>query len=55
MICLCSNCIEAIRSRGERVLVGETMYFETEFDETVKCEWCEDDYDPSDVYKCYFE
>ena len=37
-ICLCKNCIEAIRSRGEKVWVGSEI--ETE-DEELVCEWCE--------------
>lgn len=48
---LCESCIEAIRSRGEKVLVGERVYDcdESEEEET-PCEWCGE---CDDLYECY--
>ena len=47
---LCKYCIDAIKSRAEKVFVGEQLsYFED--DETpVKCEWCEEYY--GEMYEC---
>ena len=42
---ICRHCIEAIRSHGERVLVGEYSDYDT-------CEWCEE---PDEVFDCIFE
>ena len=45
---LCEHCIAAIRSRGEKVFVGE----ELPDDVPMICEWCEEE----DVvlYECHF-
>ena len=51
-ICLCSNCIDAIKSRGEKIFVGDSMYFE--LDNVGKCEWCEELFEASDLYDCRF-
>lgn len=47
---LCKHCIEAIRSRGEKVFVGE----EIDMDECplARCEWCEDE-DAGTLYNCH--
>lgn len=45
---LCRRCIEAIKSRGEIVYVG-SEYTDSEPDEEVKCEWCEE---VDTVYDC---
>lgn len=49
MICLCDRCIEAIKSRGEKVWVLEPIEDFDDFDldegnisELPICEWCED-------------
>ena len=42
---LCEHCIEAIKSRGEKVLVGDFH----SIDEEIECEWCEE---IDDVYEC---
>lgn len=47
MIFLCDNCINAIKSRGEKVLVGDFHSVEEE----ITCEWCKE---IEDVYECYF-
>ena len=39
MIYLCEHCIGAIRSRGEKVFVGEE-YSDFELEEDSKCECC---------------
>ena len=41
-ICLCKYCIEAIRSRGEKLLVGDQydLEYEVYADEPQVCEWC---------------
>lgn len=52
MVCMCSNCISAIKSRGEQVFVGKTMEFNMEPDETRKCDFCEEEFDGSELYSC---
>ena len=53
---LCKNCIEAIRSRGEKIIILDTIEQDIDYDETqgkwiqkydkdeliLKCEWCEE-------------
>lgn len=51
-ILLCRYCIDAIRSRGEEVYVGNTIFFDLEPEEMWHCEWCEEESD--DLYKCHF-
>ena len=52
-ICLCNNCIGAIRSRGEKVLKGDSVdTFGLEEDELPICEWCEEP--QYELYECYF-
>lgn len=50
MICLCKNCIAAIRSRGEKVMVGELLSDYDEDDKPRKCEWCEEE--GMEMYEC---
>lgn len=57
---LCSYCIEAIRSRGEKVYVGEKIEREMDIDtdghwlvdDELTCEWCEEEND--ELYDCHF-
>lgn len=42
---LCEHCIEAIRSRGEKIFMGEAHY-----DEDIECAWCGEVEDV--VYEC---
>ena len=51
-VCLCQYCIDAIKSRGERVFVGGSMYFE--LDDVGKCEWCEEEFEADELYDCRF-
>ena len=59
-VLLCMDCIEAIRSRGERVFVGdEVERWDLENPDDFKCGWCGDDYlmgdEPQDddvLYEC---
>ena len=46
-ICLCEYCIEAIRSRGEKLLVGDQydLEYEVYADEPQVCEWCGEEAD----------
>lgn len=47
---LCQHCIEAIRSRGERLVVlGYAMSMEEAEEEGIVCEWCEE---ADDLYEC---
>lgn len=58
---LCKNCIDAIRSRGEKVFVGklvdpyefnEERGYEPEDETEMICDWCEE---PSwELYECVF-
>lgn len=60
-ICLCRHCIDAIRSRGEKVFKLESLEtcerFE-DYDEdaqgALKCEWCEDELPKDCLYDCVF-
>lgn len=49
---LCPNCIAAIRSHGEPVFVGESTYFDDDYDEDAFCEWCEES--GTELYTCHF-
>lgn len=54
--CLCEHCIEAIRSRGERVstrpMESEDCTDEELETEIVVCDWCEEEYTPNEMYIC---
>jgi len=39
---ICDGCIMAIRSRGEKIYVGDTVYME---DEELTCNWCDEPFD----------
>ena len=43
---LCGHCIEAIRSRGEKLLVGDII----DTDEKSVCDWCDETDD--ELYEC---
>jgi len=59
-ILLCHYCIDAIKSRGEKIFVGGLVERELDLDEEgkwfvsdgLKCEWCEEEYD--ELYECHF-
>ena len=55
--CLCEHCIEAIRSRGERIFT-RPMEWEDCTDEeaeidVVVCDFCEEEYTSSEMYICH--
>jgi hypothetical protein len=54
--CLCGYCVDAIRSRGERIMTRpmefEDMTDEEEETDIVKCDWCEDECTSSEMYIC---
>jgi len=56
MVKLCKHCIEAIRSRGETVYVGNQLPFwsgAVDPDERYgTCEWCEEETD--ELWECEF-
>ena len=43
---ICEYCIEAIESRGERLLVGD---FYADDDDELICEWCGDECEESEL------
>ena len=49
---LCERCIEAIRSRGEKVVVQDVYYqeYQDEYEDPIKCEWCNEVDDT--IYEC---
>ena len=50
--CLCQQCIDAIRSRGEQIFVGPLVFFADDIEygeEERKCDWCEE---VDDLYEC---
>ena len=49
-ILLCDKCISVIRSRGEKVYVGPVV--DKGDDDSIKCEWCEDEFD--ELKDCHF-
>lgn len=54
--CLCEYCVDAIRSRGERIMTRQ-MEFDDLTDEEyetdiVVCDFCEDEFDRSEMYVC---
>lgn len=54
--CLCEHCVEAIRSRGERIMTRPMEWDDCTEEELetdlVLCEWCEEEYDRSEIYIC---
>lgn len=46
---LCDRCICAIKSRGEKLFVGDEVPFDEEDDSTFICEWCEEE---ATLYEC---
>ena len=48
-ICLCSWCIQGIRSHGEKLFVGD----EISEDENPKCEMCDET--ETEIYEVYWE
>lgn len=49
--CICRSCIDAIRSRGEKIAVGEMILsIEESEEENRPCEWC-GEYD--DIYETF--
>ena len=54
--CVCENCVAAIRSRGERIMTRPMEWDDCTEDELetdlVLCEWCEEEYDRSEIYIC---
>ena len=52
---ICEHCIGAIRSRGEKVIKGDSLYFnENITQDMLTCEWCEEEFEPSQIYECWF-
>lgn len=50
--CLCQNCIDAIKSRGEPIYVGTKIFSADDIEygeEEKKCQWCEE---VDDLYEC---
>lgn len=54
--CLCEHCVAAIRSRGERIMTRPMEWDDCTEEELetdlVLCEWCEEEYDRSEIYIC---
>ena len=40
---ICEHCLEAIKSRGEKVIIKDDFYIEEE--DGIICEWCEEEID----------
>ena len=47
---LCRNCIDAIKSRGEKIYVGDIVNGYDFKDEPTKCEWCNEE--DVELYEC---
>ena len=47
-VCLCDSCIEAIKSRGEKVFVGE-RFENSDYDDWQ--EWFDEDYEDEDEHE----
>ena len=50
---LCRNCIDAIKSRGEKIYVGDEIdvdCWEEDNNVKAKCEWCDEEDTP--LYEC---
>ena len=54
--CLCRNCVDAIRSRGERILTRPMEYDDCSDEESetdvVNCDWCGEDYTSGEMFIC---
>ena len=46
---LCKYCIQAIRSRGERLFVGAEVEFDEDDPKTYTCQWCGEE---DTIYEC---
>ena len=60
-ICLCSRCIAAIRSRGEKVFKLESLEscerfedYDEEEQGLLHCEWCDEEFTLSELSDCVF-
>ena len=55
-LCLCEHCIEATRSRGEKISsrpMESEDCTEQEYEmDIVICDWCHEDYEISEMYIC---
>ena len=40
---ICDTCIMAIKSRGEKIYVGDSVHDDN--NESMTCEWCKDEFD----------
>ena len=49
-LCICDYCIQAIRSHGEEIFVGDRVSSE---EENLKCEFCDEEDD--ELFECLFE
>lgn len=47
-LCLCEYCIEAIRSRGEKLRIVDHVY--TDDEEPIVCDWCGEE--TEEYYEC---
>ena len=47
---LCKHCIAAIKSRGEKLYVGDEIDVDCWEDEKPKCEWCDEE--DTILYEC---
>ena len=54
--CLCEHCIEAIKSRGERIFKRpvecDDCTDEELETEIIKCNWCEEEFPLEEMYVC---
>ena len=55
-IILCERCQCAICSRGEKIVRFDTLEWIEDFDEqdTAVCEWCENEYEKSELTQCAY-
>ena len=54
--CLCEHCVEAIRSRGEKIFqrpFTRDDCTEKELEtEIIECDWCEEEFPLEEMYVC---
>lgn len=51
-ICLCSRCVDAIWSRGEKIIKLGSFYYCDEVG--LSCEWCEEEFENDQLFDCVF-
>lgn len=53
-LCICDYCIQAIRSHGEEIFVGDRLFSWQIKEENLKCDFCDEEYF-DELFNCLIE